>query len=80
MVKVIVSCSPDVKISVLNRLMQVSAYSACSVCFRQDEASSLAIFSGEEERFAFQRTVSRLTEMQTEEYWLEGDRSLKPQA
>lgn len=25
--------------------------------------------------FAFQRTVSRLTEMQTEEYWVEGDRS-----
>ncbi|KAM8737733.1 AFG1 like ATPase a [Acanthopagrus schlegelii] len=46
---------------------------------KRDEASSLAIFSGEEERFAFQRTVSRLTEMQTEEYWLEGDRSLKPQ-
>uniref|UniRef100_A0A3Q3B9C7 AFG1 like ATPase a n=1 Tax=Kryptolebias marmoratus TaxID=37003 RepID=A0A3Q3B9C7_KRYMA len=40
-------------------------------------ASSLSIFSGEEEKFAFQRTVSRLTEMQTEEYWLEGDRSLK---
>ncbi|KAL2098867.1 hypothetical protein ACEWY4_005347 [Coilia grayii] len=42
---------------------------------KQDAASSLAIFSGEEEVFAFQRTVSRLTEMQTEEYWLEGDRS-----
>uniref|UniRef100_A0A8C3AHQ1 AFG1 like ATPase a n=2 Tax=Cyclopterus lumpus TaxID=8103 RepID=A0A8C3AHQ1_CYCLU len=46
----------------------------------RDEASSLAIFSGEEEMFAFQRTVSRLTEMQTEEYWLEGDRSAKSQA
>uniref|UniRef100_A0A3P8UYR0 AFG1 like ATPase a n=1 Tax=Cynoglossus semilaevis TaxID=244447 RepID=A0A3P8UYR0_CYNSE len=44
---------------------------------KRDEASSLSIFSGEEEMFAFQRTVSRLTEMQTEEYWLEGDRSLK---
>ncbi|KAM8834235.1 AFG1 like ATPase a isoform 1-T1 [Synchiropus picturatus] len=44
---------------------------------KRDEASSLSIFSGEEEKFAFQRTVSRLTEMQTEEYWLEGDRSLK---
>ncbi|KAM6912214.1 AFG1 like ATPase a [Xenentodon cancila] len=45
---------------------------------KREEASSLSIFSGEEERFAFQRTVSRLTEMQTEEYWLDGDRSLKP--
>uniref|UniRef100_A0A3Q2R243 AFG1 like ATPase a n=1 Tax=Fundulus heteroclitus TaxID=8078 RepID=A0A3Q2R243_FUNHE len=44
---------------------------------KREEASSLSIFSGEEERFAFQRTVSRLTEMQTEDYWLEGDRSLK---
>lgn len=43
----------------------------------QDEASSLSIFSGEEEKFAFQRTLSRLTEMQSEEYWLEGDRSTK---
>ncbi|XP_048126820.1 AFG1 like ATPase a isoform X2 [Alosa alosa] len=42
---------------------------------KQDAGSSLAIFSGEEEVFAFQRTVSRLTEMQTEEYWVEGDRS-----
>ncbi|XP_044023609.1 AFG1 like ATPase a isoform X1 [Siniperca chuatsi] len=46
---------------------------------KRDEASSLSIFSGEEERFAFQRTVSRLTEMQTEEYWVEGDRSTKSQ-
>merc|ERR1719391_861981 len=27
------------------------------------------VFSGEEELFAFDRTVSRLTEMQTKEYW-----------
>ncbi|XP_072313682.1 AFG1 like ATPase a [Eucyclogobius newberryi] len=45
---------------------------------KRDEASSLSIFSGEEEMFAFQRTISRLTEMQTEEYWLQGDRSAKP--
>uniref|UniRef100_A0AAQ4NPV3 AFG1 like ATPase a n=1 Tax=Gasterosteus aculeatus aculeatus TaxID=481459 RepID=A0AAQ4NPV3_GASAC len=44
---------------------------------KRDEASSLSIFSGEEEMFAFQRTVSRLTEMQTAEYWSEGDRSAK---
>ncbi|XP_024144596.1 AFG1 like ATPase a [Oryzias melastigma] len=42
---------------------------------KREEARTLSIFSGEEERFAFQRTVSRLTEMQSEEYWLEGDRS-----
>uniref|UniRef100_A0A671SQL9 Lactation elevated protein 1-like n=1 Tax=Sinocyclocheilus anshuiensis TaxID=1608454 RepID=A0A671SQL9_9TELE len=42
-----------------------------------DLGSSLAIFTGEEEVFAFQRTVSRLTEMQTEEYWVAGDRSSK---
>ncbi|XP_030638657.1 AFG1 like ATPase a [Chanos chanos] len=42
---------------------------------KRDAASSLSIFTGEEEIFAFQRTVSRLTEMQTEEYWIEGDRS-----
>ncbi|KAI4884591.1 hypothetical protein NFI96_034545 [Prochilodus magdalenae] len=42
---------------------------------KRDAASSLSIFTGEEEVFAFQRTVSRLTEMQTEEYWAEGDRS-----
>ncbi|MCJ8736767.1 hypothetical protein PDJAM_G00016300 [Pangasius djambal] len=42
---------------------------------KRDAANSLSIFTGEEEVFAFQRTVSRLTEMQTEEYWVEGDRS-----
>ncbi|XP_028833980.1 AFG1 like ATPase a [Denticeps clupeoides] len=42
---------------------------------KRDAAKSLSIFSGEEEVFAFQRTVSRLTEMQTEEYWVDGDRN-----
>lgn len=28
-----------------------------------------SIFTGEEELFAFDRTVSRLSEMQTKEYW-----------
>uniref|UniRef100_UPI00398F09C6 lactation elevated protein 1 homolog B isoform X2 n=1 Tax=Pristiophorus japonicus TaxID=55135 RepID=UPI00398F09C6 len=37
----------------------------------------LSIFSGAEEIFAFQRTISRLTEMQTEQYWNEGDRRKK---
>nr|XP_060609126.1 AFG1-like ATPase [Anolis sagrei ordinatus] len=44
----------------------------------QDSASALSMFTGEEEIFAFQRTISRLTEMQTEQYWNDGDRSKKP--
>ena len=51
----------------------------CFVLFfgNQDSAEGLAMFTGEEEIFAFQRTISRLTEMQTEQYWNEGDRSKK---
>lgn len=33
------------------------------------------VFTGEEEIFAFDRTVSRLSEMQTEEYWTKLERS-----
>ncbi|XP_041814743.1 lactation elevated protein 1 homolog B [Chelmon rostratus] len=40
-----------------------------------EAAERLTLFTAEEEIFAFQRTVSRLTEMQTESYWMEGDRS-----
>ncbi|XP_041951748.1 lactation elevated protein 1 homolog B isoform X2 [Alosa sapidissima] len=40
----------------------------------QDAGDRLSLFTGEEEIFAFQRTISRLTEMQTEQYWLQGDR------
>lgn len=36
---------------------------------RSSETRELSIFTGEEELFAFDRTVSRLTEMMTEEYW-----------
>ncbi|KAM9666709.1 AFG1-like ATPase isoform 2-T2 [Trichechus inunguis] len=43
----------------------------------QDAAEGLSMFTGEEEIFAFQRTISRLTEMQTEQYWNEGDRNKK---
>ncbi|NXG14712.1 AFG1L ATPase, partial [Grallaria varia] len=43
----------------------------------QDSAKELSMFTGEEEVFAFQRTLSRLTEMQTEKYWKDGDRSKK---
>ncbi|CAL1586573.1 unnamed protein product [Knipowitschia caucasica] len=40
----------------------------------QDLGDRLSLFTAEEEIFAFNRTVSRLTEMQTEKYWTEGDR------
>uniref|UniRef100_A0A3Q2C7Y2 AFG1 like ATPase b n=1 Tax=Cyprinodon variegatus TaxID=28743 RepID=A0A3Q2C7Y2_CYPVA len=40
-----------------------------------DAAERLTLFTAEEEIFAFQRTISRLMEMQTETYWVEGDRS-----
>ncbi|TRY83532.1 hypothetical protein DNTS_016246 [Danionella cerebrum] len=43
----------------------------------KDARSSLAIFTGEEEVFAFQRTVSRLIEMQTDKYWFAGERESK---
>lgn len=41
----------------------------------QDAGDRLSLFTGEEEVFAFHRTISRLTEMQTQQYWLQGDRS-----
>ncbi|XP_058030247.1 AFG1-like ATPase isoform X2 [Ahaetulla prasina] len=44
---------------------------------KKDSAEALSMFTGEEEIFAFQRTISRLTEMQTEQYWKDGDRSKK---
>ncbi|XP_017278700.2 lactation elevated protein 1 homolog B isoform X2 [Kryptolebias marmoratus] len=40
-----------------------------------EAAERLTLFTAEEEIFAFQRTVSRLREMQSESYWMEGDRS-----
>ncbi|XP_026197998.1 lactation elevated protein 1 homolog B isoform X2 [Anabas testudineus] len=40
-----------------------------------EAAERLTLFTAEEEIFAFQRTVSRLMEMQTESYWIAGDRS-----
>ncbi|XP_023369823.1 AFG1-like ATPase [Otolemur garnettii] len=42
-----------------------------------EDSAGLSMFTGEEEIFAFQRTISRLTEMQTEQYWNEGDRTKK---
>uniref|UniRef100_A0A0A9WA85 Putative ATPase N2B n=1 Tax=Lygus hesperus TaxID=30085 RepID=A0A0A9WA85_LYGHE len=38
------------------------------------ENASSNIFTGEEEIFAFDRTVSRLSEMQTEDYWKQWDK------
>ena len=34
-------------------------------------ADRASIFTGEEELFAYDRTISRLTQMQTQEYWSE---------
>ncbi|XP_042360001.1 lactation elevated protein 1 homolog B [Plectropomus leopardus] len=40
-----------------------------------EAAERLTLFTAEEEIFSFQRTVSRLMEMQTESYWMKADRS-----
>lgn len=45
------------------------------IYFAQEASERLTLFTADEEVFAFQRTISRLTEMQTEQYWLSGDRS-----
>lgn len=36
---------------------------------QKDQEYEASIFTGEEEIFAFERTVSRLREMQGKEYW-----------
>ncbi|XP_064196501.1 lactation elevated protein 1 homolog B isoform X1 [Anguilla rostrata] len=41
----------------------------------KDAWRKFSIFTAEEEIFAFRRTVSRLAEMQTAQYWAAGDRS-----
>ncbi|XP_028414667.1 AFG1-like ATPase [Dendronephthya gigantea] len=38
----------------------------------ENEGASLSMFTAEEELFAFDRTISRLTEMQTRQYWESG--------
>uniref|UniRef100_A0A3Q2Y111 AFG1 like ATPase b n=1 Tax=Hippocampus comes TaxID=109280 RepID=A0A3Q2Y111_HIPCM len=48
----------------------------CVTCV-QEVAERLTLFTAEEEIFAFHRTVSRLAQMQTDTYWVEGDRSKK---
>ena len=40
-----------------------------SFVLQNSEMSHASIFTGEEELFAFERTISRLAEMQSEEYW-----------
>uniref|UniRef100_H2YV09 AAA+ ATPase domain-containing protein n=1 Tax=Ciona savignyi TaxID=51511 RepID=H2YV09_CIOSA len=44
---------------------------------QSSESMDLNIFSGEEEQFAFERALSRLREMQTENYWKEKNSNLK---
>ena len=39
---------------------------------QNEDSFNLNIFSGEEEEFAFQRALSRLSEMQTVDYWKKG--------
>lgn len=64
--------------------LQISVCVCVCVCvlnlplsaFLQETAERLTLFTAEEEIFAFQRTVSRIMEMQTEKYWKEGDRSI----
>ncbi|XP_061560357.1 lactation elevated protein 1 homolog B [Phycodurus eques] len=41
---------------------------------KEEVAARLTLFTAEEEIFAYHRTISRLTEMQTDTYWMEGDR------
>lgn len=40
-----------------------------SMYFKLQKDAAASIFTGEEELFAFDRTISRLTEMQTLNYW-----------
>lgn len=41
----------------------------CHRCPQETSHTTASIFTGEEEQFAFERTVSRLVEMQGQEYW-----------
>ena len=51
------------------RAVSIGALQATILQFRDNNLNSSGVFSGEEELFAFDRTVSRLTEMQTKDYW-----------
>ncbi|XP_075058983.1 AFG1-like ATPase [Mixophyes fleayi] len=80
--KVRVVCSADTPLqSLFMHKLQDAEYAAESrvllddLELSQDSSGGLSMFTGEEELFAFHRTVSRLTEMQTDQYWRDGDRS-----
>lgn len=80
--KVRIICSASAPISSLFLYQHQDSESDQSRVLMDDlglsqDSAGLSMFTGEEEIFAFQRTVSRLTEMQTEQYWIEGDRSRK---
>lgn len=49
--------------------IQIDYHITSSSFIQKSDLAQSSIFTGEEELFAFERTVSRLTEMQTEEYW-----------
>lgn len=44
---------------------------------KQKETKTISIFTGEEEMFAFDRTVSRLTQMMTNDYWEEYNKQMR---
>ncbi|XP_066986391.1 putative ATPase N2B isoform X2 [Macrobrachium rosenbergii] len=44
---------------------------------KQKETKTISIFTGEEEMFAFERTVSRLTQMMTNDYWQEYNKQMR---
>ncbi|XP_042558063.1 AFG1-like ATPase [Dipodomys spectabilis] len=81
--KVRVICSASTPISSLflyqhdDSVLEQSRILMDDLGLSQESAEGLSMFTGEEEIFAFQRTISRLTEMQTEQYWNEGERSKK---
>ncbi|NP_001032745.1 AFG1-like ATPase [Rattus norvegicus] len=80
--KVRIICSASVPISSLFVYQHQDSESDQSRVLMDDlglsqDSAGLSMFTGEEEIFSFQRTLSRLTEMQTEQYWIEGDRSRK---
>ena len=55
--------------------MYVCVYQTCHF---QNGGGPASIFTGEEEVFAFERTISRLQEMQGDEYWNTMDRDNTP--
>uniref|UniRef100_A0A4W3J1C6 AFG1 like ATPase a n=1 Tax=Callorhinchus milii TaxID=7868 RepID=A0A4W3J1C6_CALMI len=81
--KVRIICSAEVKLENLFVQSTDDSHGEEARIFIDDlnlgstKPEDLSIFSGAEEIFAFHRTVSRLTEMQSEEYWNAGDRRKK---